>query len=132
MIESHGRIPPINVRSNYALGIATLFPYLQDPCLKNDYEHYYDPEANTGYLAWRLKSVQRITYDGVCGCQRPNFQDSPTTQRESLLVGGQVFGGEGREALAVIRHSTDKSVVKVKMRAMFEYRQKLVHDPDAI
>ncbi|MEQ2315483.1 hypothetical protein AMECASPLE_022919 [Ameca splendens] len=41
MIESHGRIPPINVRTNYALGIATLFPYLQDPCLKNDYIDQY-------------------------------------------------------------------------------------------
>ncbi|MEQ2223579.1 hypothetical protein ILYODFUR_038114, partial [Ilyodon furcidens] len=36
MIESHGRIPPISVRTNYALGIATLFPYLQDPYSKND------------------------------------------------------------------------------------------------
>ncbi|MED6240717.1 hypothetical protein ATANTOWER_026566 [Ataeniobius toweri] len=58
-------------------------------------------------------------------------QISRTTRRESLLVGGQVFGREGREALSVIRHSTDKSVVKEKMRATFEYRQKLVHDPDA-
>ncbi|KAM9707915.1 uncharacterized protein ACNS7B_000376 [Menidia menidia] len=37
MIESHGRIPPIGVRTNYALGIATLFPYLQDPYSKNGY-----------------------------------------------------------------------------------------------
>ncbi|KAM9758721.1 uncharacterized protein ACNS7B_005632 [Menidia menidia] len=131
MIESHGRIPPIGVRTNYALGIATLFPYLQDPYSKNGYEHYYDPEANSGYLAWRLKTVQRNTYDGARGGPRPNFQDSPTTQRESLLVGEQLFGEDLREALSVIRHSTDKAVVKEKMRATFEYRQKLVHDPDA-
>uniref|UniRef100_A0A3P9D6X6 Uncharacterized protein n=1 Tax=Maylandia zebra TaxID=106582 RepID=A0A3P9D6X6_9CICH len=31
------RIPPISVRTNYALGIATLFPYLQDPYSKNGY-----------------------------------------------------------------------------------------------
>ncbi|XP_035760815.1 uncharacterized protein LOC102792227 [Neolamprologus brichardi] len=131
MIESHGRIPPISVRTNYALGIATLFPYLQDPYSKNGYEHYYDPEANTGYLAWRLKTVQRNTYDGASGCHRPNFQNSPTTRRESLFVSGQLFGEECREALSVIRHSTDRSVVKEKMKATFEYRQKLVHDPDA-
>ncbi|KAL4000605.1 G2/M phase-specific E3 ubiquitin-protein ligase [Sarotherodon galilaeus] len=119
MIESHGRIPPISVWTNYALGIATLFPYLQDPYSKNGYEHYYDPEANTGYLAWRLKTVQRNTYDGASGCPRPNFQDSPTTRRESLFVNGQLFGEECREALSVNRHSTDRS-----------YRQKLVHDPD--
>ncbi|XP_042082578.1 uncharacterized protein LOC102307055 isoform X2 [Haplochromis burtoni] len=130
MIESHG-IPPISVRTNYTLGIATLFPYLQDPYSKNGYEHYYDPEANTGYLAWRLKTVQRNTYDGASGCPRPNFQHSSTTRRESLFVSGQLFGEECREALSVIRHSTDRSVVKEKMKATFEYRQKLVHDPDA-
>ncbi|KAL3984486.1 hypothetical protein ACER0C_016111 [Sarotherodon galilaeus] len=84
MIESHGRIPPISVRTNYALGIVMLFPYLQDPYSKNGY-------ANTGYLAWRLKTVQRNTYDGASGCPRPNFQDSPTTRRESLFVSGQLF-----------------------------------------
>ncbi|XP_071357586.1 uncharacterized protein [Trachinotus anak] len=30
-----------------------------------------------------------------------------------------------------MRHSTDESVVKEKMRATFEYRQKLVHEQDA-
>jgi len=30
-----------------------------------------------------------------------------------------------------MRHSTDKSVVKEKMRVTFDYRQKLVHDQDA-
>ncbi|KAL3983373.1 beta-galactosidase [Sarotherodon galilaeus] len=125
------RFPPISVRTNYALGIATLFPYLQDPYSKNGYERYYDPEANTGYLAWRLKTVQRNTYDGASGCPRPNFQDSPTTRRESLFVSGELFGEECREALSVIRHSTDRSVVKEKMKTTFEYRQKLVHDPNA-
>lgn len=94
-------------------------------------EHYYDPQANTGYLAWRLKTVQRNTHDGFRECSRPGFQDSPTTQRESLLTGDQLLGEECREALSIMRHSTDKSVVKEKMRATFDYRQKLVHDQDA-
>ena len=96
-----------------------------------DQEHYYDPEANTGYLAWRLKTVQRNTHDGYRGHSRCNLQDSPTAQRESLLIGGQLQGEECKEALSIIRHSTDKSVIKEKMRATFEYRQKLVHDQDA-
>ncbi|XP_029918844.1 uncharacterized protein LOC115367312 [Myripristis murdjan] len=131
MTESYGRIPLTSVRTSYALGIVTLFPYLEDPYSKNGYEHYYDPEANTGYLAWRLKTVQRNTHDGYRGRSRSDFQDSPTTQWESLLVGEQVLGEECREALSIIRHSTDKSVVKEKMKATFEYRQKLVHDQDA-
>ncbi|XP_008431051.1 uncharacterized protein LOC103478781 [Poecilia reticulata] len=131
MIESHGRIPPISVRTSYALGILTLFPYLQDPYSKNGYEHFYDPEANTGYLAWRLKTVQQNTFDGAHGSPKQNFPDGPTTERGSLLVSGQLFGEECVEALSVIRHSTDESVIKEKMRATFEYRQKMVHDPDA-
>ncbi|KAK1890988.1 Co-chaperone protein HscB like [Dissostichus eleginoides] len=131
MTESYGRIPPTSVRTSYALGIVTLFPYLQDPYSKHGYEHYYDPDANTGYLAWRLKTVQRNTYDGFRGRSRPNFKDGPTTERESLLIGEQLFGEECREALSIIRHSTDKAVVKDKMRATFEYRQKLIHDQDA-
>ncbi|XP_027137162.1 uncharacterized protein LOC113746307 [Larimichthys crocea] len=131
MIETYGRIPPMHVRASYALGIVTLFPYLQDPYSKHGYEHYYDPQANTGYLAWRLKTVQRNTYDGFRECSRPDFQDSPTTQRESLLTGDQLLGEECREAVSIMRHSTDKSVVKEKMRVTFDYRQKLVHNQDA-
>uniref|UniRef100_A0A8C7GU97 Uncharacterized protein n=1 Tax=Oncorhynchus kisutch TaxID=8019 RepID=A0A8C7GU97_ONCKI len=37
MMENHGRIPPSSVRTNYALGIVTLFPFLNDP----DSEHGY-------------------------------------------------------------------------------------------
>ncbi|KAM7416970.1 hypothetical protein PAMA_018852 [Pampus argenteus] len=121
----------MHVRASYALGIVTLFPYLQDPYSKHGYEHYYDPEANTGYLAWRLKTVQRNTHDGFRECSRPDCQDSPKTQRECLLTGDQLLGEECREALSIMRHSTDISVVGEKMRATFDYRQKLVHDQDA-
>ncbi|KAM7423196.1 hypothetical protein PAMA_010972 [Pampus argenteus] len=131
MVETHGRVPPMHVRASYALGIVTLFPYLQDPYSKHGYEHYYDPEANTGYLAWRLKTVQRNTHDGFRECSRPDYQDSPKTQRECLLTGDQLLGEECREALSIMRHSTDISVVGEKMRATFDYRQKLVHDQDA-
>ncbi|XP_034530081.1 uncharacterized protein LOC117805460 [Notolabrus celidotus] len=131
MTDSYGRIPPTSARVSYAQGIVTRFPYLQDPFSKNGYEHYYDPEANTGYLAWRLKTVQRNTCDGPRGCSRPIVKDSPMRKRESLLTGDQLFGDECREAISLIRHSTDKVVVKEKMRATFEYRQKMVHDKDA-
>lgn len=106
------------------------FPFVMFVCMPLQ-EHHYDPEANTGYLAWRLKTVQRNTRDGFRGHSRPNFQDSPTTQGESLLTGEQLLGEECREALSLMRHSTDKSVVKAKMRATFESRHKLLHDRDA-
>uniref|UniRef100_A0A3B3V170 Uncharacterized protein n=1 Tax=Poecilia latipinna TaxID=48699 RepID=A0A3B3V170_9TELE len=37
MIESHGRVPPVNVRITYALGIVTLFPNLKDNCSPTGY-----------------------------------------------------------------------------------------------
>lgn len=100
-----------------------LFIYVQ--------EHYYDPDANSGYLAWRLKTVQRNTNVSTHSRSRPEYQESPRTKRDSLLTNGQLFGEECREALSIIKHSTDKSVIKEKMRATFEYRQKLIHDQDA-
>ncbi|XP_041846863.1 uncharacterized protein LOC121643484, partial [Melanotaenia boesemani] len=99
MTDSYGRIPPISTRTSYALGIVTLFPYLQDPYSKNGFEHYYDPEANTGYLAWRLKTVQRNTPHGTRLHSRPDYLEGPKTQRDSLLIGGQLCGEEYREAL---------------------------------
>ncbi|XP_056321184.1 uncharacterized protein LOC130234882 [Danio aesculapii] len=58
MIEKHGNIPPKEIRIKYAVGIVTLFPSLKDPYSKRGYEHFYDPEGNSGYIAWRLKTVQ--------------------------------------------------------------------------
>ncbi|XP_072532560.1 uncharacterized protein [Salminus brasiliensis] len=130
MIETHG-IPPSSARTNYALGIVTLFPYLQDPYSKNGYEHYYDPGGNTGYLAWRIKTVQRNTSVGYRSYSKPSHQDSPKSRRETLLSGEQLFGDDCREALSTIRHSTDESIIKERMRATFQYRQKLVYDEDA-
>uniref|UniRef100_A0AAR2KNE9 Uncharacterized protein n=1 Tax=Pygocentrus nattereri TaxID=42514 RepID=A0AAR2KNE9_PYGNA len=37
MVEGHGRIPPVNVRISYALGIITLFPHLKDLDSVNGY-----------------------------------------------------------------------------------------------
>ncbi|KAI9541433.1 hypothetical protein NQZ68_029802 [Dissostichus eleginoides] len=51
MVESHGRIPPAHGRITYALGITTLFPNLKDPDSKNGYEHFYDHQSGSGYLA---------------------------------------------------------------------------------
>ncbi|GAA6085114.1 uncharacterized protein LOC121559763 [Tachysurus ichikawai] len=45
----------------YAQGIVALFPYLEDPYSQHGSEHYYDPESGSGYLAWRLKTIQRKT-----------------------------------------------------------------------
>ncbi|XP_071325048.1 uncharacterized protein [Trachinotus anak] len=83
MVESHGRIPPVNVRITYALGITTLFPNLKDPDSKNGYEHFYDHQSGSGYLAWRLKTVQRNSEEFKKS--KSTFQHCPKTPRNMHL-----------------------------------------------
>ncbi|CAL8332938.1 unnamed protein product [Arctogadus glacialis] len=83
MVESHGRVPPINVRVTYALGIVTLFPNLKDKASPTGYEHYYDPHSGQGYLAYRLKTVQRNTTSDLKRSPKSADQHGPKTLRET-------------------------------------------------
>ncbi|XP_041828521.1 uncharacterized protein LOC121643521 [Melanotaenia boesemani] len=129
MVEIHGRIPPVSVRRKYALGIISLFPSLRDPYSDNGYEHFYDPQSGSGYLAWRLKTVQR---NSAAQSRRSStntvHQDSPKRRREFLTHDKQLLGDECHEAVSFLKHSTDVSTIKEKMRATFQYRQSLVQD----
>ncbi|XDV21824.1 hypothetical protein PO909_026844 [Leuciscus waleckii] len=127
MMEVHGRIPPTHVRTKYAVGITTLFPNLSDPYSGNGYEHYYDAESGSGYLAWRIKTVQRNTAVQSRRCSTSTTY-GPKSKRDFLLADKQLFGEECREAISLLKHSTDVSVVKNKMMATFQYRQTLVQD----
>ncbi|XP_034055167.1 uncharacterized protein LOC117534980 [Gymnodraco acuticeps] len=98
MIEVHGRIPPTYVREKCALGIITLFPCLRDPYSNNGYEHYYDADGGSGYLAWRIKTVQRNTAVQSWRCYpSTTYQDGPKSKRDFLLTREQLTGEECRE-----------------------------------
>ncbi|XP_069381497.1 uncharacterized protein [Paralichthys olivaceus] len=129
MVESHGRVPPVNVRILYALGITTLFPKLKDPDSKNGYEHFYDHQSGSGYLAWRLKTVQRNSAQDSKK-SKTTFQEGPKTPRSIRSDEKQLTGAECREAISVMKHSSDTALVKNKMKATFQHRQKVVQDPD--
>ncbi|TDG99335.1 hypothetical protein EPR50_G00192910 [Perca flavescens] len=129
MIESHGRVPPINVRVTYALGIVTLFPNLKDTASPTGYEHYYDPHSGQGYLAYRLKTVQRNTTSDFKRTSKSAKQHGPKTLRETS-TSEQLSGDECREAMSVMKHSADQPVIKEKMKATFKHRQSMLHDPD--
>ncbi|XP_039903918.1 uncharacterized protein LOC120743945 isoform X2 [Simochromis diagramma] len=62
----------------YAQGIVALSPYLGDPYLQHGYKHYYDPESSSGYIAWRLKTIQRKAVEerSVSVCKSPKSWDS--------------------------------------------------------
>nr|XP_033963161.1 uncharacterized protein LOC117464696 [Pseudochaenichthys georgianus] len=127
MVESHGRIPPVHVRITYALGITTLFPNLKDPDSKNGYEHFYDHQSGSGYLAWRLKTVQRNSAQEI-EKSKVSFQVGPKTHHSMHSPVRQLSGDECNEAMSVMRHSSDITLVQDKMKATFQKRQKVVQD----
>ncbi|XP_055749445.1 uncharacterized protein LOC129830770 isoform X1 [Salvelinus fontinalis] len=131
MMESHGRIPPSSVRTNYALGIVTLFPYLNDPDSEHGYEKYYDAASGSGYLTWRIKTVGRNTSCKTKKRTKPTYQNGPKAQRSCPSAVEQLSGDECREAISVLQHTTtNESLVREKMMATFQYRQEVVHDPE--
>ncbi|XP_055020242.1 uncharacterized protein LOC110172807 [Boleophthalmus pectinirostris] len=135
MIDSYGKQPPRCIRTAFARGIVALFPNLQDPFSRNGFEHFYDPISSTGYLAWRLKTVQRKSsdYRPRLKKSRPvQLQCSPTTLRLPLVSEDQLHGEECAQALSLLSQSVDKSVVREKMRATFKYRQNLVHNREDV
>ncbi|KAJ8351479.1 hypothetical protein SKAU_G00229550 [Synaphobranchus kaupii] len=64
MVDNHGLLPTKAIREEYALGIVMLFPSLKDPYSKKGYEPFYDAASSTGYISWRLKTVQRKARQG--------------------------------------------------------------------
>ncbi|KAJ8009981.1 hypothetical protein DPEC_G00069810 [Dallia pectoralis] len=47
----HRTNPSMHFKEDYAKGITTLFPNLADPRSKFGYDHYYNAEDGSGYLA---------------------------------------------------------------------------------
>ncbi|KAK7910208.1 hypothetical protein WMY93_014892 [Mugilogobius chulae] len=136
MVETHGSsmfaflqgVPPVNVRILYALGIVTVFPNLRDPESKNGYEHFYDHQSGSGYLAWRLKTVQRNSKKNLKRV-KTTFLEGPKSPRQMRSSVQQLAGDECKEAMSMMRHSADSKVVKEKMMATFQHRQTMLQDP---
>ncbi|XP_078141265.1 uncharacterized protein LOC144539600 [Centroberyx gerrardi] len=126
MTEMHGRIPSSKQKEKYALGIITLFPSLKDPFSPKGYEHFYDGEKGTGYLAWRLKTMSRKTHQRPDSCIYP--AQGPNRQRSAATMPQQLDGDACREAISFLVHSPDEASVFKKMKITFQHRQDLVHD----
>ena len=92
-------------------------------------EHYYDPHSGQGYLAYRLKTVQRNTTSDFKRSSKSADQHGPKTLRETS-TSEQLSGDECREAMSAMKHSADQPVVREKMKATFKHRQSMLHDPD--
>ncbi|XP_019220623.1 uncharacterized protein LOC102076367 isoform X3 [Oreochromis niloticus] len=126
-------LPTKAVREQYALGIVTLFPSLKDPYSKKGYEHFYDAASSTGYISWRLKTIQRKTRRGSAPpSSSTGFAQEgggPNSQRP-INVDMQLDGDACQEAISLLDHTSDTSLIFQKMRETFQHRQKLINDPD--
>ncbi|CAL9694442.1 unnamed protein product [Knipowitschia caucasica] len=129
MTEIHGRMPSRKHKEKYALGIITLFPSLKDPFSPKGYEHFYDAEKGTGYLAWRLKTMSRNTLKRPAKTATVPLAQGPKRRRLAATLPEQLDGDACREAISFLIHSQDEASVFQKMKMTFQYRQDLVHDP---
>ncbi|XP_023283550.1 uncharacterized protein LOC111670859 isoform X2 [Seriola lalandi dorsalis] len=129
--SARDRIPQRTTKEKYTLGIVTLFPALKDPLSRKGYEHFYDSQSGTGFLAWRLKTVQRNT---KLPFKETKMQTAggggPGQKRELLQIGGQLDEERCKEIISLMSHITDREIILQKMKDTFEYRQHLIHNPD--
>ncbi|XP_039463414.1 uncharacterized protein LOC116316415 isoform X1 [Oreochromis aureus] len=123
MTETHGTSPPKSVRMMYAQGIVALSPYLEDPYSQHGYEHYYNPESSSGYLEWRLKTIQRKAAEerSTSVCKSPKI-GGPGHGRSRPLTTQTVLSDEDVRA-----ETADEDILK-KMKATFFYRHSMVSD----
>ncbi|CAL8254382.1 unnamed protein product [Boreogadus saida] len=138
LTEKNGTSPPRQLKEKYARGIVTLFPYLSDPYAKNGYEHYYDGESGTGYLGWRIKTIQRSAAkdrrssfgESAEGSSGKDMSGGPTVRRETqFFPEASLTVDECQEAMSLMRHSADEDLVKKKMKLTFFHRRNMLLDP---
>ncbi|KAJ8362035.1 hypothetical protein AAFF_G00400220 [Aldrovandia affinis] len=136
--EAKHYITTQTLRETYARGIVSLFPYLSDPHSKNGYEHYYDGESGTGYLAWRIKTIQRCSAKdrrtlfeaSAAGASGEGMSGGPTVRRQCQFVPETALSeDECKEAISLMKHSADEDIVKNKMKLTFDYRRNMILDP---
>ncbi|KAI3353436.1 hypothetical protein L3Q82_019964, partial [Scortum barcoo] len=102
--------------------------YLMDPYSKNGYEHFYDRERGSGYLAWRLKTIQRKSVISE-GRRSPRqlTGGGPKARREASFSPEVALSEEQcREAMSFMKHSTDEAAIKQKMKLTFEFCCKMI------
>lgn len=76
-------------------------------------EHFHVASSGTGYLAWRLKTVQRNTFVGEKGRSVSSETSSgPLSEKEPISTTEQLTGDECRKAIAVMKHTSGEKNVK--------------------
>ncbi|XP_042607120.1 uncharacterized protein LOC122142001 [Cyprinus carpio] len=131
MMETEGRVPHRLTKQKYGLGIIPLFPSLRDPQGRTGYEHFYDDQKCIGFLSWCLKTVQRGTRpSGNKDDLKTEEKGGPLLDRQLCYQEHQLDNDQSVEAISLMNHTSEREVIMQKMKATFEYRQRLVHDPE--
>lgn len=93
---------------------------MKDKFSPTGYEQFYDTRSGQGYIAYRLKTVQRNSVNNLRGASKVVYQDGPKTLRETYSTTKQLSGDECTEAVSMMKHSTDAQVIKDKMKTTFK------------
>ena len=91
-------------------------------------EQFYDVRSNTGYIAWRLKTVSRKSKQSQAYSPSPSSSSGGPTFPRVVNAEEQLDGDACKEAMSLLNHTTDNSQIFQKMRQTFQHRQKLVKD----
>ncbi|XP_024884191.1 uncharacterized protein LOC112462565 [Temnothorax curvispinosus] len=134
--EQHGIIPSTNVKIFYAKGIVQNFPTLRDPSTAEGYELFYNPKDRSGYLSWRLRTVNRIT-DSYNNPKKAKIQagiallasSSPENPR---VPDSQINENQEKEIVEWLKNAsptTQLADIEVRMRQSLKYRRTIILDP---
>ncbi|XP_059365065.1 uncharacterized protein LOC132100987 [Carassius carassius] len=113
LTNEHGTSLSRRLKEEYAKGIISLFPCLADPRSKLGYEHYYNAEDGSGYLAWRIKTLQKEASEGRMKHPRQPQTGGPTADRHPYKEDCCLTEDHHcQEAIALMKHTADEAVVK--------------------
>ncbi|XP_058245046.1 uncharacterized protein LOC131352740 [Hemibagrus wyckioides] len=91
LTNEHGTSPSRRLKEEYAMGIISRFPYLADPRSKLGYEHYYNGEDGSEYLAWRIKTLQKEASEGRMKRPRQPQTGARFDVKSMLLLAWLIF-----------------------------------------
>lgn len=93
-------------------------------------EHYYDPQSGRGYLTWKIKNIQRNSASSEnCRHSSQSFSGGPTSEREAASS-TDVILTEKQCREAEVKHTSEVYTIKIKMKETFQYRCKMIQDPN--
>ncbi|KAM4529025.1 uncharacterized protein V3H82_027257 isoform 1-T1 [Fundulus diaphanus] len=131
MASEHGTSPSKRVKEDYAKGITALFPYLADPQGTLGYEQYYNPVDGSGFLPWRVKTLQKEASEGQKKRSPQLLTGGPDSGERTPFCKENQLATETQccEAIALMKHTTDETIIREKMKQTFTHRQAMVNDP---